>query len=940
MRFHSRFALLAAATILTPAFAGAGPAIAAAPAGKSVPIPSLVSQVKIPHTMFKLANGLTVIVHEDHKAPVVAVSVWYNVGSKDEPARKTGFAHLFEHLMFNGTENLPGDYFTYLQQIGATDYNGNTSNDWTRYFETVPTGALDRALFMESDRMGHLLGAVTQGVLDNQRGVVQNEKRQGDSSPGGLVQYELYGKLFPPAHPYHHTVIGSMEDLDVASLADVKQWFRDRYGPNNAVLVIAGDVKPAEMRPLVEKYFGNIPRGRVNNPAMAGVPALAKSRTVDMKDNVATTIILREWPVPGLLDKRLAALDIGASVLGGLASSRLDKIMVREEKISVGVSAYLSPLQRAGVFTVQVAVKPGIDPAKVAKRLDEVLADYIAKGPSADEVQRAVMSEVSGRIRGLEAVGGFGGKAVTLAEGWTYAQDSDFYKKTLAQYAAITPAAVRTTMQQWLRRPALTITLSPGERGAYAEAKVASEPRKAAADSSPLPKPNRAIPPVGELAALDFPTIVHDRLSNGIPIEYAQRSAVPTTQLALVFDAGEASDAQDSRGLAAFTMNLMDEGTTSMSSQELAEAQERLGADIGTSNTADRSMAVLSALSPNLAPSLDILADVVRNPAFQPSEIDRIRAQTATGIKQFQRDPTRVGNRLLPTVLYGPGHPYGGPAGGDLKAIERFQRADLAGFQQRWIRPDNLKIFVVSSLPLDEVKGALETRFGNWSAPGGPKGVKAFTAPPPRPAAQKILLVNRTGAPQSSIIGFQLLPVDPKSDVIPLSAANDILAGNFLSRINMDIREDKGWSYGVSGRPQLLEKAVPYVISAPVQADRTGDSLAELNAQVGDFLSTKGVTDEELTRTIARSINELPGRFEGSDDVLNAMLTMDLLGRPDDYYEKLAPEYRAQTQASLNDAARKVIDPKGFTWIVVGDAAKIRPQLEKLGLPIEVVEAP
>src|SRR4051794_19796491 len=452
----SRIALLAAATALTaPAFAAPSP---------TVPMPTLVKQVSIPHTMFKLANGLTVIVHEDHKAPVVAVSVWYNVGSKDEPKSKTGFAHLFEHLMFNGSENLPGDYFTYLEQVGATSYNGTTYYDRTNYFETVPSGALERALFMESDRMGHLLGAVTQGVLDNQRGVVQNEKRQGDSRPGGLVQYAVQENLFPASHPYHHTVIGSMADLDAASLEDVKAWFRSRYGPNNAVLVIAGDVTAAQARPLVEKYFGDIPRGPVNNPAMAAVPTLAKARTVEMKDHVATTIIQRYWAVPGLLDKRLAAIDIGGSVLGGLASSRLDKILVRDEKTAVGVSAGLTPLQRAGIFSVSAYVKPGVDPAVVAKRLDEIMADYLAKGPSADEVQRAVMSEVSNRIRGLEQVGGFGGKAVTLAEGQTFAGDSDFYKKTLASYASVTPAAIRAAMQQWLKRPPLTIILPPGER--------------------------------------------------------------------------------------------------------------------------------------------------------------------------------------------------------------------------------------------------------------------------------------------------------------------------------------------------------------------------------------------------------------------------------------------------------------------------------------------
>src|SRR5690349_21514967 len=576
MRFARRFALLAAATMLT------SPALAA-DAPKSVPIPTLVKEVSIPHTTYKLKNGLTVIIHEDHKAPVAAVTVWYNVGSKDEPKGETGFAHLFEHLMFNGSEDLPGDYFNYLQQIGATDYNGTTYYDRTNYFETVPTGALARALFMESDRMGHLLGAVTQGVLDNQRSVVQNEKRQGDSRPGGLMQYALQENLFPVGHPYHHTVIGSMSDLDAASLASVKQWFRDKYGPNNAVLVVAGDVTPAEVKPLVEKYFGPIPAGPVNHPAMATVPTLAKAKSIAMKDNVATVQIHRYWAVPGLLDKQLAALDIGGSVLGGLASSRLDKILVRDEKIAVAVSAGLNPLQRAGVFSVSAYVKPGVDPALVSKRLDQIMADYIKNGPTADEVQRAVMSEVSGRIRGLEQVGGFGGKAVSLAEGQTFAHDSNFYKKTLASYAAITPTAVRAAMQRWITRPALTITLSPGERPAYQEAK-AVETAKTTSKEEGAVKGNRPLPPVGQLAALDFPDIVHARLSNGMPVDYVQRTAVPVTQVAMVFDAGDSADAPTSRGLAAFTTRMLDEGPEGLTSQQYAEAQERLGADVNAND--------------------------------------------------------------------------------------------------------------------------------------------------------------------------------------------------------------------------------------------------------------------------------------------------------------------------------------------------------------------
>ena len=930
MRPSSRLALLAVATALTT------PAFAAAPE-KSVPIPSLVSQVSIPHTMFTLKNGLKVIVHEDHKAPIAAVSVWYNVGSKDEPAGKTGFAHLFEHLMFNGSEDLPGDYFTYLQQVGATDYNGTTSYDRTNYFETVPKGALERALFMESDRMGYLLGAVTQGVLDNQRSVVQNEKRQNDSRPGGLIQYSMFGELFPAGHPYHHTTIGSMTDLDKASLADVKDWFRNRYGPNNAVLVVAGDVTPAQVRPLAEKYFGGIGRGPVNHPAMATVPTLAAPKTIALKDAVATTIITRNWAVPGLLDKQMAALDIGASVLGGLASSRFDQVLVRGEKIAVQAGASYQPLQRAGIFNVQAVVKPGTDPNLVAKRMDEVMADFIAKGPTADEVQRAVMSEVSGRIRGLEQVGDFSGKAVSLAEGQTFAADSNFYKKTLAEYASVTPTSVRTAMQQWLKRPTLTITLSPGQRENYTDAKAVATVKPK--DDGTLPKPARAIPPVGPMEPLTWPTISRTKLSNGIELVYAQRTAVPLTQVALAFDAGGAADPVAQRGLANMTLGLLEQGAGGLSAQQIAEAEERLGVDISAGSDADRSIVSMSALSPNLAPSLDLLSDIVEHPAFDAGEIDRVRAQALTGLAQLLKDPQRVGGRVLPAAIFGEAHPYGAAPGGDAAAIAKFGRDDLVGFQQRWLRPDNVKIFAVSNRPLAEIQAALESEFGSWTAPAVAKGTKSFPTPPARPAAPKILLVDRPGAPQATILGGELLPLDPHSEVHAFNIANEALGGNFLSRLNMDLRETKGWSYGVSGSQSILPHGVSYTISAPVQADRAADALAALSADLGDYLGPKGMTQEERDRAVTNSTNELPGQFETSGALLNAMMRNDLMGRPDDYYATLGPKYEAVTAAAANQAIRSNVDPKGFTWVVVGDAAKLKPQLEKLGMPVEVVDA-
>ncbi|HET9810122.1 MAG TPA: pitrilysin family protein [Sphingomicrobium sp.] len=941
-----RLSLLLASSALASCAATPPAAMAPPPAEQMVPVApaeapiapvsALVGEVAIPHQVFQLENGLTVIVHEDHKAPVVAVSTWYNVGSKDEPPGKTGFAHLFEHLMFNGSENLPGDYFTYLQQVGATDYNGTTWFDRTNYFETVPTGALERALFMESDRMGYLLGAVTQEKLDNQRGVVQNEKRQGDNRPGGLVDYEVLANLFPDGHPYQHDTIGSMADLDAASLATVKEWFLDNYGPNNATLVIAGDVTAAEARPLVEKYFGAIDRGPVNVPAAADVPTLAAPKSIVMKDHVATVELQRHWAVPGMLSPQLAALDLGGSILGGLASSRLDKILVREEKLATSVSAGLQPFQRIGLFAINVTVKPGVDPAVVDKRLDEILADYLANGPTEDEVRRAATQDVGNRIRGLEEVGGFGGKAVALAQGQVFAGDSDYYKKTLAAYAAVTPAQIQAAMQQWLSRPVFKVTLEPGERPPYEETKV--KPNKGKSADIPTKITKRELPAVSDTPPLDFPTVQHVALSNGVKVAYAQRTAVPVTQLALEFDAGYSADAPAARGLQNLTLSLLDEGADGMTSQEIAEQKERLGAQIGASGSADFSTVSLSALSANLGPSLDLLADIVQRPDFAPAEVERVRTQTLTAILEAQKSPNAMAARALPALLYGPNHPYATTSLGDAAAVTAASRSDLAAFHDTWIRPDNMEVFVVSNLPLAEILPQIEARFGTWAAPSLPKGVKSFTAPPARPASPKIVLIDRPDSPQSIILGGQITPIDPMGDIVPISGASEVLGGNFLSRINMDLRETKGWSYGVRGSIGLNVHAVPYLVQAPVQANRTGDSIAALNQQIENILGTKGITEEELTRLVSNNVDALPGRFETSDAVLAAMIQNATYGRPDNYYELLASKYRGLTRAQLDAALKGAVDPEGFVWVVVGDAKTVKPQLEKLGMPVEVMQ--
>jgi predicted Zn-dependent peptidase len=924
--------LTAAAVVLAaPAFAQQVPA--------PVPVAELVKRVDIPYEQFRLANGLRVIVHTDRKAPIVGVAVWYDVGSKHEPKGKTGFAHLFEHLMFNGSENSPGEFFEPLKEVGATDYNGTTSPDRTNYFQTVPRAALERALFLESDRMGYLLGAVTQAKLDEQRGVVQNEKRQGDNQPYGLLRYRMMEGLFPEGHPYHHSTIGSMADLDAASLEDVKNWFRQYYGPNNAVLVLAGDIDAKTARPLVEKYFGAIKAGSKTTEPKVTVPTLAAPKVEVMKDRVAVTRIYRMWAVPGMRDPDSTVLSASMGVLGGLASSRLDNALVRKEKLAVGVGAFNQTFSQVGVVVLSADVRPGVDAALVGKRLDEIVADYMKNGPTRDELERYKTRTAASRIRGLESVGGFGGKAVTLASGTLYMNDPGYYKKELAELAAVTPERARAVTAKWLSRPVYSLTIEPGQREAYAEATaVAKQPAEKAPEVE-VKGTRGSLPAVAEVKDIDFPTVTRTRLSNGIELVYAQRDAVPVTQAVISFDAGVASDVPTALGTENLTLSLLDEGTTTRDSIAIAEAQERLGAGIGAGSSADRAYVSMQTPSPNLAGSLELMADITRNPAFPPAELERVRGQVLAQIAQVKSNPTGLALMAMPPLLYGKDSPYAKTAaiGGDEAAVRKLTRDDLIAYYRAWIRREKAKIFVVSDRPLAEIKPAFEARFGDWKGEG-PAGTKTFAARPQQ-AAPKILLIDRPDSPQSIIYAGQMTPVDPFSDPIALGTASEVLGGDFLSRLNMDLREAKSWSYGVRGGVNRLEHAVPFTITAPVQADKTGPAIDAIRLQVREYLSTRGVTQVEFDRSVTSSIRKMSGQYETAGAVLGAMQSNDFMRRPDDWQDSLAKKYRALTVPQVDAAARAAIDPNRFIYVVVGDAAKVRPQLDSLGLPVEVVPA-
>ena len=905
------------------------PAAAQAPA----PIAALVGQVAIPYEQFTLPNGLRVIVHTDRKAPIVAVSIWYHIGSKDEPAGKTGFAHLFEHLMFSGSENHNADFFKPLQDVGATDYNGTTWFDRTNYFENVPTPALGLALFLEADRMGHLLGAITQAKLDLQRGVVQNEKRQGDNQPFGLSEYAIYENLFPVGHPYHHSTIGSMADLDKASLADVKGWFRAGYGPNNAVLVLAGDIDLATAKAQVTQYFGAIPKGPAPERYAAPVPVRTATTRLTIHDAVAAPKLTRVFVVPGRSDAATVPIDIAASILGGGASSRLFNDLVRDRQLAVSVSGNVQAFEKVSLAQFDVDLKPGVDPAAVEARIDAVMAQFLKDGPTDDEVRRVVTGNVANTIRGLERVGGFAGKAVALAEGAVYNGDPAFYRVELERYAAATPASVAAAARRWLSRGDFRLTTLPGKREAtVAEgAPVVLPPQHSAdGDTSKLPK-------VTGTPDLVFPAVERATLSNGLQVVLARRATVPVVQMRLSFDAGLAADPHGKLGTQKLMLSLLDEGTTTLAGRAIAELQERLGAGISATADADRTRVSMTALKPNLRASLALFADIVRNPAFAPEQIERLRAITLAGIAQEATDPQALAVRTLPPLLFGAGHPYGVPltGSGTEAGVKTVTRADLVAFHDAWIRPDNGVLFVTGDTTMAELKPQLEAVLGDWrAAPGVAKGVKSFPALPPV-APSRIVLLDRPGSPQSLIIAGKLLNAKGTDDPVQLRVANDIVGGDFFSRLNTDLRETKGWSYGVASEIYSVRETLPLFIVAPVQTDRTGDSIASMIADMRAVVAAKPAVQPELTRAVNGVTRALPGEFETAGAVLTAIERNYVLDRPDDYQVTISRRYRALTLAEIN-AQVPALQPDGMIWVIVGDRKLVEPQLAKLGLPVEV----
>jgi len=913
------------------------------------------ANIDIPYSRFTLPNGLTVVVSEDHKAPIVAVSVWYHVGSGYEPEGKTGFAHLFEHLMFQGSENHKDEYFRPFELVGATGMNGTTWLDRTNYFETVPTSALDMALWMESDRMGHLLGAIGQKELDEQRGVVQNEKRQDENQPYGRASEDIQANAFPANHPYHHDTIGSMADLNAASLATVKQWFKDYYGAANTTLVLVGDITPAQAREKAMKYFGDIPAGpRVPRP-QAWIAPNTKSSRGTMTDTVSQTRIYREWNTPGLdsTGNERLMLDLAAQVLGGSKTSRLYQRLVYRDKLADDVSVYNQTFELANMTQLQVDVKKGVDPAKVEAAIADEWQKFLEDGPTADELERAKTTYQADTIRGLEQVGGFSGKAVTLAEGQVYRGDPGAWKKDYDATMAATPAAVKAAADKWLGSGDYTLTVTPGK---VEEKDMATLSGRAAAPGRPADVPSPAghytvtksdvdrstgVPKVDAFPDLGFPNLQHGKLKNGIEVVLAERHSVPVVQMEALFDSGYAADQGRKLGTSSFTMGMLDEGTRELDSVEIAKRKQRYGAEIDSGCDLDTCTVSLNALDDKLAESLALYADIVRNPAFRDADVSRLRGQWLAGIAQEKTQPTGVALRLLPPILYGKGNAYAIPftGSGTEASIESLTTADMHDFVGDYIRPDNMKILVAGDTTMDKIIPQLEKVFGDWKAPA--KAVPAKNlAKVDYPAKPRVYLVDRPGSQQSVIIAGLVAPSTKAENNIEIGTMTGAFGGTFTSRLNMNLREDKHWAYGAfSFSPNAVGQR-PFLMYAPVQTDKTAPSAEEVLKEARAVIGEKPLTDAEVQKIKDNDVRKMPGQYETAQAVLGAVENIVKYDRPDDYVQTLKSRIEGQKDADIEAAAKQVIHPDHLTWVIVGDLSKIEKPIRALNLgDVQVIDA-
>lgn len=891
---------------------------------------------------YTLPNGLEVILHEDKTTPVVDVDVWYKVGSKNEVKGRTGFAHLFEHLMFQGSKNHNKEYFDPLEKIGAS-INGSTNTDRTNYYETVPSNYLELALWLESDRMGFLLPALTQEKLDNQREVVKNERRQRvDNQPGGQAMEKMLEALYPPDHPYYHSVIGSMADLSAASLDDVSNFFRTYYSPNNATLVISGDFDPSEAKALVAKYFGPLPRGP-EVPAMPPmVPKLDGEKRVVMEDAVSLASARLVWPTVERGNRDEKALDVLAAILGQLPKeNRLFKALSYDRQLAASVLAFHPASALSGTFTVSITARPdqngNLD--ELVKIADAEIARIIAEGPTADEVLKAQNSEEADLIKGLQSAHG---KAEFLHANNFTSGDPLSYKQEMEDLFAVTPADVQRVAKTYLTGNRVRLDLMPGK-----PAQRAPEVEVDKSQQGPLPAVklaevkdvfDRTVQPgPGKTPVFTPPPVVRRKLSNGMEILVAERHELPILTLSLVARGGEVSVPAGKEGLGSLAMSLLTEGTASRNTQELASELSMIGADLGAGTDLESSSMSVTTLTKHTDKAMELFTDVLFHASFPEQELDRLKNRRLAALARKYDSANGIAGDVFPKLLYGEKHPYGRDNDGTQESLAGITRADAKALFEKLFNPSNVTAIVVGDITPDEAAKLLEKYLAGWK---GGQQVKV-EIPDPAPSQKPgMYLVNKDAAAQS-VMTVGLVGVPRKTpDFFNLVVMNAVLGGQFSSRLNLNLREDKGYTYGARSSFSFDLGPGPFSAGASVQTAVTKEAMVETYNELTEITAKRPVTEAEINFAKDRLIKGFPGRFETTFAMAGALADLVSYQLPDDYFEKYQANIEQVKLSDVNRVAGEYLPFDKMTILIVGDESKISEGLKSLpyGKNLKVLE--
>ena len=878
--------------------------------------------VSISYEKLTLSNGLDLILHEDHSLPVVAVNLWYHVGSKDEEVGRTGFAHMFEHLMFEGSKNHNRSYFDPLQKVGAA-LNGSTSSDRTNYWATVPSNYLELVLWLESDRMGFLLDALDQKRFDVQRDVVKNERRQTyENRPYGMAQMLIQPTVFPAPHPYSWMTIGSHEDLEAASLEDVKAFFRRFYAPSNSSMTIAGDFDPDEVSRLVERYFGEIPPGPAINRVGRMDSDLRGQVSLTMRDKVQLPRLHIVWPTCPLFDPDQAALDILSTVLGDGKSSRLYRSLVYEKQIArdVGVVHYAQEI--AGGFQVQVTASPGHSLEEIEAIVVEELDRIRGEPPSDREIDRAKNRIETDHVSQLEHLGGFGGRADQLNYYNTLTGDPGVINSDIDRYMAVTAGEVQRVASSALGESYVRLSVLPEEP---------LKPSTMSIDRSVMPK---ASPP----RSFSPPVPKRVQLSNGISILFVEKPGIPKVAFGVLVGAGAVTDPPERPGLAHMTASMLPEGTSTRSSQQIAEEMEFLGAQLGSD--AAREYVLLSAetLTSKWPEALEIVADVLRNPAFPPEELERVRKESLTDLKRIADNPITIASRASRSLLYGPQTRYGHPTTGTEQSVEATTREELLGQFAGHYGPENTTLIVVGDVSEDDVISKAEAHFGDWATQGTPAATEAEDAEAGPATQTTIFLADKPGAAQSVIRAGHLTIPQDHPDYFAMNLMNYVFGGQFSARLNMNLRQDKGYSYGYMSSVDWSIGPSALVAGGGVQTAVTKESVAETLRELADIRGKRPVTRKEFTAARNGIIRALPSQFETQGQTLVQLVRLVVFALPDDYFSNYVSTLKAVSLDDVRRVATERLDENHLKILVVGDREAVEPGLRELGVPMVTVD--